>query len=61
MPRTQRSVAVIGYTDARLDRAIERFYRQLSRQTGATITRRNAEPSKATLVIRRCYIALAQA
>src|SRR5882724_10007971 len=45
------SVAVTGYSEARLDRATERFYRQLSRQTGLILARRNGEASKATLVI----------
>jgi hexosaminidase len=45
------SVALTGHSEARLDRAMERFYRQLSRQTGMTLARRNAEAGKATLVI----------
>ena len=45
------SVALTGHSEARLDRAMERFYRQLSRQTGMTLARRNADASKATLLI----------
>jgi len=45
------SVALTGHSEARLDRASERFYRQLSRQTGLIFARRSAEASKATLVI----------
>jgi hexosaminidase len=46
------SVALTGHSEARLDRAIERFYRQLARQTGMALARRNADASKATLLIR---------
>jgi hexosaminidase len=46
------SVAVTGYAEARLDRAIQRFYRQLSRETGMPLVRRDAETGAATLVIR---------
>jgi len=46
------SVALTGYQEPRLDRAIQRFYRQLSRQTGIPLVRRDAEAGKATLLIR---------
>jgi hexosaminidase len=49
---TNFSVALAGHSEARLDRAVERFYRQLSHQTGMALARRNADASKATLVIR---------
>ena len=45
------SVGIEGYHEARLERAVERFCRGLSRRTGFFIAVEIAEPSKATLVI----------
>jgi hexosaminidase len=45
------SVAIEGYREPRLVRAVERFCRELSRRTGFFISAEIAEPSKATLVI----------
>lgn len=46
------SVAFTGYTDPRLERAGERFLRQLARQTGLPLSLKPAKASKATLVIQ---------
>jgi hexosaminidase len=40
-----------GYTEPRLDRAVERFLRQLSRQTGIPLAAKPSAPAKAALVI----------
>jgi hexosaminidase len=46
------SVALTGHTEPRLDRAVERFLRQLERQTGLPISLKPAKSAKPTLVIR---------
>jgi hexosaminidase len=46
------SVAVTGHTEPRLDRAVQRFLQQLSRQTAVSSFTRGPAASKATLVIR---------
>ncbi len=45
------SVGIEGYREPRLERAAERFCRELSRRTGFFISAEIVEPSKATLVI----------
>jgi hexosaminidase len=45
------SVALTGFTDARLERAADRFRRQLSRQTGIPSFAKGGDASKATLVM----------
>jgi hexosaminidase len=45
------SVAVTGHDDARLERAVQRFLRQLGRQTGLILKAKPADAAKATLVI----------
>ena len=45
------SVGSTGYTEPRLDRAIERFLRQLSRQTAIPLAGKPSAPAKAVLVI----------
>jgi hexosaminidase len=45
------SIAFTGYTEPRLERAGERFLRQLARQTGLPFSLKPAKSSKATLVI----------
>ncbi len=45
------SVAVTGHTEPRLDRAVQRFLQQLSRQTGVSSFTKAPAASKATLVI----------
>ncbi|HKV25147.1 MAG TPA: family 20 glycosylhydrolase [Candidatus Acidoferrum sp.] len=45
------SVAFTGYTEPRLDRAAQRFLRQLSRQTGIPISTRVSTASNAVLLI----------
>jgi hexosaminidase len=45
------SVAVTGRHDARLERALQRFLRQLGRQTGLILAAKLADAAKATLVI----------
>jgi hexosaminidase len=45
------SVAIEGYQEPRMERAAERFCRELSRRTGFFISTETAESSKATLVI----------
>jgi hexosaminidase len=46
------SVAFTGYTEPRLERARERFLRQLARQTGLPLTLKPSKNGKATLVIQ---------
>jgi len=46
------SVAFTGYTEPRLERAGERFLRQLARQTGLLISLHPAKSPKATLVVQ---------
>jgi len=45
------SVGSAGYSEPRLDRAIERFLRQLSRQTAIPLSGKPTVPAKAVLVI----------
>src|SRR5271167_2258283 len=45
------SVALNGYTEPRLDRAVERFLRQLSRQTGIPLAVKPNVTTKAVLVV----------
>jgi hexosaminidase len=45
-------VAFIGYTEPRLERAGERFLRQLARQTGLPVALKPSKTAKATLVIQ---------
>jgi hexosaminidase len=45
------SVGLTGYTEPRLDRAIERFLRQLSRQTAIPLAAKPGAAAKAVLVI----------
>jgi len=45
------SVAFTGYTEPRLERARERFLRQLARQTGLPLSFKPAKSGKATLVV----------
>src|ERR1700719_1943777 len=45
------SVASTGYSEARLDRAVERFLLHLSRQTAIPLSRKPGNSSKASLVI----------
>src|ERR1700682_1107094 len=46
------SVALTGFSDARVQRATERFLQQLARQTALPISRKPVNGAKATLVIR---------
>src|SRR6266478_3854897 len=46
------SIALTGYTEPRLERAGERFLRQLARQTGLPLALMPAKTGKATLVIQ---------
>jgi hexosaminidase len=46
------SVALTGYTEPRLEQAVLRFRKQLSRQTALILPSANADAAKATLVIR---------
>src|SRR5258707_12620192 len=46
------SVTFAGYTEARLERAGERFLRQLARQTGLPLALRPSKSAKATFVIQ---------
>ena len=46
------AVAVTGYTEARLDRAVERFLRQLARQTALPVSTKSVKAPNATLVIQ---------
>ena len=45
------SVSLAGYTESRLDRAVQRFMGQLSRQTGIPFLPKAAASAKSTLVI----------
>jgi hexosaminidase len=45
------SIGLSGFTEPRLDRAVERFLRQLSRQTAIPLAGRPSAPAKAALVI----------
>jgi hexosaminidase len=45
------SIALTGHTEARLDRAVQRFVRQLSLQTAIPFPAKTATSSKSTLVI----------
>src|SRR5437016_14441708 len=45
------SVALTGYTEPRLERGVERFLQQLSRQTALPVNLRPAKSAQATLVI----------
>lgn len=45
------SVALQGYQEPRLDRAVDRFGQQLARQTGLLISTRPSDPASATLII----------
>src|ERR1700689_5101550 len=45
------SVAFTGYTEPRLDRAVERFLRQLSRQTAIPLGTKPGASAKPVLVI----------
>src|SRR5206468_10642704 len=46
------SVAFTGYAEPRLERAGERFLRQLARQTGLPLALKPSQTAKATLVIQ---------
>jgi hexosaminidase len=46
------SVALSGHSEARLDRAVDRFLRQLARQTALPLLLKPGKNSKATLVIQ---------
>ena len=46
------SVALTGYSEPRLERASERFLKQLARQTGLPLSLKPAKAAKATLVIQ---------
>jgi hexosaminidase len=46
------AVALTGYTEDRLERAVERFLRQLARQTALPVSTRAVKASNATLVIQ---------
>ncbi len=46
------SVAFTGYTEPRLERAGERFLRQLARQTALPLSHKPAKAAKATLVVQ---------
>jgi hexosaminidase len=46
------SVAIAGHNEPRLDRAVQRFLREISRETGMLLSTQLGEPNKATLVIR---------
>ncbi|HEX8764051.1 MAG TPA: family 20 glycosylhydrolase [Candidatus Acidoferrum sp.] len=45
------AVALTGYTEPRLERAVERFLRQLARQTALPLNLKPAKSSQATLVV----------
>ncbi len=45
------SVALTGYTEPRLERASERFLRQLARQTGLPLSLKSVKAAKATLIV----------
>lgn len=46
------AVALTGYTEPRLERAVERFLHQLARQTALPLNLKPAKSSQATLVVR---------
>ena len=46
------SVAIAGYKEPRIERAVHRLVEDLSRQTGIRLRETTADPSQATLVIR---------
>ncbi|HEY1273074.1 MAG TPA: family 20 glycosylhydrolase, partial [Terriglobales bacterium] len=46
------SVAATGYTEARLDRAVQRFLRTLSKRTGLTFGAPLADPTQAMLTVQ---------
>src|SRR5882762_1188952 len=46
------SVALTGYAEPRLDRAVDRFLQQLARQTALPLTMKPMKSPKATLVIQ---------
>jgi len=46
------SLALVGHSEPRLERAAQRFLRHLSRQTGIPMNTKPGDPAKATLVIR---------
>src|SRR5260370_30269769 len=46
------SVAFTGYTEPRLERAGERFLRQLARQTGLPLALKPSKAGKATLLVQ---------
>jgi hexosaminidase len=46
------SVAVTGYSEPRLDRAVERFLRQLAHQTALPLSTRSTKGPKASLVLQ---------
>ena len=45
------SVAITGHNEPRLDRAVQRFLRGITRETGMLLSTQLGEPDKATLVI----------
>ena len=45
------SVVLAGYKEPRLERALDRFTRQLSRQTGLVLPHGATDPAQATLVV----------
>src|SRR5215470_2377234 len=45
------SAALTGYKEARLEKGVQRFFRDLSRQTGIVFSSQLAEPEKATLIV----------
>jgi hexosaminidase len=45
------SVAISGHNEPRLDRAAQRFLREMSRETGMPLSTLPGEPDKATLII----------
>ena len=49
--RPNFTVGLTGYTEPRLDRAVARFLRNLSLETGMTFTQTGVDPSNASLVI----------
>ncbi len=53
LPVTQNfAVTLEGYKEPRLDRAVDRFLRELSRQTGMPLAQRTGDSSKTVLSIR---------
>src|SRR5262249_26271970 len=45
------SVSLTGHQEARLDSAVQRFLRNLSRRTGMSLTAQSADPAQAKLLI----------